>query len=376
MTLTKFNTKTLDQIIEKMMTEIRKYKDEIFRVSEKGWNDYEFLKEELTHVKERASYIIKDREKLDFQLHFVQKKLSEIGEDVKGCTSEELLNQAQELQRHLKLNRQEEIQLQNRSDEIERQLLELKATIEQAEQFVLRISVVLTYLTNDIKQSGERIKERTHKQEIGLKMIDAQEEERKRLSREIHDGPAQMLANVLLRSDLIERIFRERSPEEAMDEIRSLKKMVRHTLHEVRRIIYDLRPMPLEELGLISTLKKYFQTIEEYYKNIKISFISISNDKRLPIKYELALFRLIQESVQNALKHAYSTEIQVKLTIADGSISIVVNDNGKGFDLNKQQKSQSFGILGMKERVELLNGEISIDTQLDVGTSIRIQVPF
>lgn len=358
------------------MTEIRKYKDEIFRVSEKGWNDYEFLKEELTHVKERASYIIKDREKLDFQLHFVQKKLSEIGEDVKGCTSEELLNQAQELQRHLKLNRQEEIQLQNRSDEIERQLLELKATIEQAEQFVLRISVVLTYLTNDIKQSGERIKERTHKQEIGLKMIDAQEEERKRLSREIHDGPAQMLANVLLRSDLIERIFRERSPEEAMDEIRSLKKMVRHTLHEVRRIIYDLRPMPLEELGLISTLKKYFQTIEEYYKNIKISFISISNDKRLPIKYELALFRLIQESVQNALKHAYSTEIQVKLTIADGSISIVVNDNGKGFDLNKQQKSQSFGILGMKERVELLNGEISIDTQLDVGTSIRIQVPF
>ena len=110
------------------------------------------------------------------------------------------------------------------------------------------------------------------KQDFGLKIIEAQEEERKRLSREIHDGPAQMMANVMLRSDLVEKIYRERGIDEALGEIVNMKKMVRDALYEVRHIIYDLRPMALDDLGLVPTLKKYLKTTEEYFNQTTIRF--------------------------------------------------------------------------------------------------------
>jgi two-component system sensor histidine kinase DegS len=132
--------------------------------------------------------------------------------------------------------------------------------------------------------------------------------------------------------------------------------------------------MALDDLGLVPTLKKYLQTIEEYHKTTKIQFVNIGEDRRLPAKYEVALFRLIQESVQNAFKHANANLIQVKLEIKNCVISVIIKDDGNGFDQEKT-KPESFGILGMKERVELLDGEISIDSKVGSGTLVMIQVP-
>ena len=151
--------------------------------------------------------------------------------------------------------------------------------------------------------------------------------------------------------------------------------MVRSALYEVRRIIYDLRPMALDDLGLVPTLKKYLQTIEDYHKTTKIEFSNMGEDKRLPTKYEVALFRMIQESVQNALKHANATIIQVKLEIKRDLVMAVVKDNGRGFDVN-EAKPESFGILGIRERVELLNGELNIHSKIGTGTLVIIQVPM
>jgi two-component system sensor histidine kinase DegS len=233
----------------------------------------------------------------------------------------------------------------------------------------------MSYLASDLREIGKALEDAQLKQDFGLKIIEAQEEERKRLSREIHDGPAQMLANVMMRSDLIERIFRERSAEEAFEEMKNFKKMVRSALYEVRRIIYDLRPMALDDLGLIPTLKKYLQTTEEYHHSAKITFINLGQDRRLLTKYEVSLFRLIQESVHNAMKHAQAKEIEVKVELRKDRLIVVVKDDGKGFDLN-EVKFQSFGIIGMKERVELLDGEISIDSKVGSGTTVRIEIPI
>ena len=110
-------------------------------------------------------------------------------------------------------------------------------------------------------------------------------------------------------------MYMQKRPEESLQEIRSLKDMIRSALYEVRRIIYDLRPMALDDLGLIPTLNKYLHTVEEYNKMTQITFIHLGKDSRLPSTYEVALFRLIQESVQNALKHAQASEIEVKIWI-------------------------------------------------------------
>jgi two-component system, NarL family, sensor histidine kinase DegS len=272
------------------------------------------------------------------------------------------------------MKRQQEKKLLNRSDELERRLLGIRDTIDRAEELIPQVSVVKSYLASDLKEIGKALEDAQLKQDFGLKIIEAQEEERKRLSREIHDGPAQMLANVMMRSDLIERIFRERSAEEGFEEMKNFKKMVRSALYEVRRIIYDLRPMALDDLGLIPTLKKYLQTTEEYHNSSKITFMNLGQDRRLLTKYEVSLFRLIQESVHNAMKHAQAKEIEVTVDLRKNRLIVIVKDDGKGFDLN-EVKFQSFGIIGMKERVELLDGEITFDSQVGIGTTVRIEIP-
>ncbi|SLL07673.1 signal transduction histidine kinase [Mycobacteroides abscessus subsp. abscessus] len=378
MLIRKFDTKTLDYIVEQMIQTVGSSKDEIFRIGEQCRQDYETLTEELKEMKVLVLETIEKGDKLEIQSRFARKRLSEVSKHFNEYSEAEVreaYERAHTLQMDLSMNRHLEKQYRERRDDLERRLLGLDETIERAEHLVTQISVVMNYLVSDLKQVGEVLEDAKQKQDFGLKIIGAQEEEKKRLSREIHDGPAQMMANVMMRSDLVERIYKERGATEAFEEIRNLKVMVRSALYEVRRIIYDLRPMALDDLGLIPTLKKYLKTIEEYHESTKIEFATIGKEARLPSKYEVALFRLVQESVQNALKHAEASNIAVKVELRRDQIIVLVKDNGKGFDKN-QKKEESFGLIGMRERVQLLDGEITIDSKIGVGTIVMINVPI
>lgn len=378
MLIRKFDTKTLDYIVEQMIQTVGSSKDEIFRIGEQCRQDYETLTEELKEMKVLVLETIDKGDKLEIQSRFARKRLSEVSKHFNEYSEAEVreaYERAHTLQMDLSMNRHLEKQYRERRDDLERRLLGLDETIERAEHLVTQISVVMNYLVSDLKQVGEVLEDAKQKQDFGLKIIGAQEEEKKRLSREIHDGPAQMMANVMMRSDLVERIYKERGATEAFEEIRNLKVMVRSALYEVRRIIYDLRPMALDDLGLIPTLKKYLKTIEEYHESTKIEFATIGKETRLPSKYEVALFRLVQESVQNALKHAEASNIAVKVELRRDQIIVLVKDNGKGFDKN-QKKDESFGLIGMRERVQLLDGEITIDSKIGVGTIVMINVPI
>ncbi|WP_421381496.1 sensor histidine kinase [Bacillus salacetis] len=378
MSIRKVNTKMLDNILEQMIDTVGRSKNDVFEIGEQCRNDYESITEELKVIRESVYKVIKEGDELERKSRFARKRLSEVSQHFQNFSEEqvrEAYEKAHDLQMRLSLNRQTETRLRERRDDLERRIRNLEETIDRAEHLNSQISVVLNYLSSDLRQMGAALEDAKERHDFGLQIIEAQEEERKKLSREIHDGPAQMLANVLLRSDLIDRVYRENGPMEALGEIKDLKQMVRSALYEVRRIIYDLRPMALDDLGLVPTLTKYLSTIEEYHKSTNIRFVNVGQEKRLPPKYEVALFRLIQESVQNALKHSEATEIQVKLEINKDKVTVIIKDNGKGFD-TKQKKSGSFGIMGMKERVEILDGEMSIDSKVGSGTLILVQVPL
>jgi two-component system, NarL family, sensor histidine kinase DegS len=372
------NTEVLDDILKKMVDTVDHSKDEIFQIGEQCRDDFENLTNELKEVRDSVYKVINEGDDLDKKSRLARGRLSEVSKHFQTYSEDqvrEAYEKAHSLQMKLSINRQQEQQLRQRRDELERRLFSLQDTIEKADHLCSQFSVVLTYLNSDLRQVGEALEDAKQRQDFGLKIIEAQEDERKRLSREIHDGPAQMMANVLMRSDLIDRVFRERGAAEALNEIRDLKRMVRSALYEVRRIIYDLRPMALDDLGLIPTLKKYLSTIEEYNKGTSIPFTNLGLEKRLPPKYEVALFRLVQESVQNALKHAQPKEIQVKAEIKSDKVTVIIKDNGKGFNTEENKKG-SFGIMGMKERVDLLDGDLSIDSKLGVGTVVFIKVPL
>ncbi|MDQ0214969.1 two-component system sensor histidine kinase DegS [Oikeobacillus pervagus] len=382
MSLKNVNISMLDVILEKMINTVDQSKGEIFTIGEQCRQDYQSLMEELNFIRQQVKIVIQNEEDLEVKVKLARRRLSEVSKFFHTYTEEDVRSsyeQAHKLQMKLMVARQKEKQLIDRRNDLERRLYTLQKTIDRADHLVSQITVVHNYLTSDVKQIGEALEGAKEMQDFGFKIMEAQEDERKRLSREIHDGPAQMMANVLMRSDLIDKLYKERGVDEAIAEIRNLKQMVRSALYEVRRIIYDLRPMALDDLGLVPTLKKYLITTEEYSHNINrdvtISFHNLGFEKRLPSKLEIALFRLVQESVQNALKHSGAKHIQVKLEIGRDHVLMIIKDNGKGFDVS-EKKSGSFGIMGMKERVELLEGEITIDSKLGAGTLIMINVPI
>ncbi|CDQ38993.1 MULTISPECIES: sensor histidine kinase [Virgibacillus] len=373
----RISDRALDFIINEMIEVVENSKDEIFNISEEARQEHEHLIKELKETKVKVAQHIDDGDQLEQKVRFSRQRLAEVSKYFDRYSENEIrevYEMTHAMQTKLAVLRQEESVLREKRDDLERRLISLSQTIERAEGLAGKISVVLNYLHDDFRQVNEMIEEAKEKQEFGLKIIEAQEEERRKISREIHDGPAQMLANILLRSEIVERTFRKREVDQALSEIKSVRKMIRSSLYEVRRIIYDLRPMALDDLGLIPTIKKYVATISDYH-DLKIEFNSMGEEMRLNQKYEIAFFRLVQEALQNAVKHAEASLIQVKLEIGKNNLTMVIKDNGKGFDPG-MKRDKSFGLIGMRERVEMLEGTMEINSSIGKGTTILIKVPY
>lgn len=367
-----------DSIFNAMLDGMEQAKQDIFVISEESRQSYEEMKNELEDVRVEISTIIEAGDLLEEKTRSARRRLAEVSQFFSSFTESEVrqvYEQANDLQVELSVNRNEEKKCRQRRDKLQRRLQILLQTIERAESLVNQINVASSYLVSDYENVDEAIDKNKTFQDYSLRIIEVQEEERKRLSREIHDGPAQMMANVLLRSDLIERTYREKGPEPAFQEITSLKEMVRQALTEVRRIIYDLRPMTLDDLGLVPTLKKYMDTIEEYNKGVGLKFLSSGKEERLPNNYETTIFRLVQEGISNAIRHGKSNDITVEMKWLKNQVQIMVTDNGIGFDQGIV-KNQSFGLTGMRERIELVEGNLIINSSPGNGTMLMFHIPF
>ncbi|WP_332651184.1 sensor histidine kinase [Lysinibacillus sp. 54212] len=374
----KFDIASLDVIFNRMLETITNSKDDIFIISEQSRRSFEEMQKELEIVRQEISLLIDEADHLEARAQLSKQRLVQVSKAFNNYTEEQVRDAyetANNFQLKLSIVREREKQLREKRDDLERRLKALYDTIERANHLVNQVNVVINYLTSDLKNVSLALEQAKIKQDFGIKIIAAQEEERKRLSREIHDGPAQMMANVLMRSDLIERTYREKGIQEAMNELYDLKVTVRNALSEVRRIIYDLRPMALDDLGIVPTLKKYLSTIMEYNPGVQIHFLSQGQEKRISSEHEVAMFRLVQECVTNAIKHGKPKEISVKLEWIRECVNIVVKDDGKGFD-KSVVKEQSFGIIGMTERVDLLNGRMEIHSAIDKGTIVIFKIPY
>lgn len=369
------NGKKFDKIIANMIKAVDQSKDEIFEITEASIDEEKLLAEDLEVTRKHVILLIDQIEELEKRERLSRNRLAQVSKNFNVYSEEDVqavYETTHELQGDLKILREREKNLRQKRDYIERRLKSLRNVIERGANLVSKVSIVSSFLDDDFKQVGDLIQDANQKQAFGLKIIEAQEEERLKISREIHDGPAQMLANLLLRTDLVERIFKEESIEAAIEEMKRMREMVRTSLREVRRIIYDLRPMTLDDLGLIPTIRKYLSSMEDYHK-VVINFSQKGTFENLESKYEVALFRLIQESVQNAVKHAEPTMIQVNLQLDNKNIIAIIRDDGQGFKID-EKKDQSFGLVGMRERVEMLDGELKINSEISQGTRVYIKL--
>jgi len=203
-------------------------------------------------------------------------------------------------------------------------------------------------------------------------VIQAQEAERHRLSRKMHDGPAQALSNFILQAEIAQRLF-DLDMEQAREELDTLKETASSTFVKVRDFIFELRPMMLDDLGLVPTLRHYIDSFEEQYE-LEISFSASGTERRLDGYLEIMIFRAIQELLSNAQRHSEAKSIKVHIDTDEDRVEVTVEDDGKGFNVN-QALEDSMGIKVIKDRVEILGGEVILDSAIGQGSRISFTIP-
>ncbi|MBA7696867.1 hypothetical protein ES703_105520 [subsurface metagenome] len=208
--------------------------------------------------------------------------------------------------------------------------------------------------------------------------VHTQEEERKRISADLHDSVAQWLAAASYRAQTVNALLSGNDSDEAQDELAAMESTIDKSLKELRRVVTGLRPPALDELGLSHALRQSLEDLKT--DGVDCQFSEVGTPVRLPSSTEIAVYRMVQEALTNVRKHADATKVNLRLQFQADKLLVEVRDNGRGFNLSQTLDSAisvgHMGMLGMKQRAETLGGDIKIKTGEEAGTTITLRLPI
>lgn len=239
--------------------------------------------------------------------------------------------------------------------------------MKQYISFMEKTRVILANLKPDEKKSSSSASETVEM------LMNAQEVERQRLSRQMHDGPAQALSNFILQTEIAMRLF-DIDPARAKEELTNLKNSAMSTFTKVRNYIFELRPMMLDDIGLVPTVQRYIETVKEQ-TGMDISFVATGIETRMESYIEVMIFRSIQELLGNAVRHSQATQVKVQLNIEPDKVKVSVDDNGKGFTPAQVPDKSNLGLKLIKDRTEMLGGQMEINSTEGKGTRVSFEIP-
>jgi PAS domain S-box-containing protein len=204
-----------------------------------------------------------------------------------------------------------------------------------------------------------------------------QEDERKRIARELHDDTAQLLGSLARQLDNFTRQKHELAPGDTQF-LQDMKEQLNAGVQNVHRFIQDLRPSLLDDLGFIPAVRSLVKVMQES-TGIKTSFELCGNERRLPPETELLLFRIVQEALNNVMRHSQASETQITIVFVPDKVNVTISDNGRGFKLSERlynlPRSSKLGIIGMQERTQLLGGSLEVKSTPSKGTTVTLEVP-
>jgi signal transduction histidine kinase len=227
-----------------------------------------------------------------------------------------------------------------------------------AEQFALRASIAVDLSRRVARDALRRV-------------VAGQEIERRRLARELHDETGQALTSILLGLRAVDEAG---NSDDVAKAVADLRELVVATLQDVRRLAVQLRPKALDDFGLVPALERLAQTFSES-SGINVELEAQVGDERLPREVETTVYRIVQEALTNVVKHADATEVSILLVRRGSSLAVVLDDNGAGFDPSAV-KPDSLGLEGMRERIALHDGRLTVESRPKAGTTLRIEVPL
>lgn len=263
---------------------------------------------------------------------------------------------------------QEIIDLNQKKMELENKISGLRAAaecIESSMQMDAESSIELD--KDDNKQKG------TVK---GLGILEAQEVERQRIARDLHDTTVQNLTSLVHKSELCIKLI-DIDTIRAKLELNTMSNTLKMVINDMRGIIYNLKPMTLDDLGLTITVQRFANKLMNLH-NIQVRVIANEETKEILPVIKLTIFRIIQEACNNVLKHANASLINIEIKYEENSINVNIKDDGIGFSINSNtsEQPQSFGLSIMKERISLLSGTLDINSEKGKGTIVTIFVPL
>jgi len=267
------------------------------------------------------------------------------------------------------------------AQDTQQRLFTMRGQLEKLQSDQTNLQRYLSFLkkTLSIVESGEQTADFRSADGGGdtllEKVISAQEDERRKISRQIHDGPAQALSNFILQTEIALRVL-DVDAEMAKEELHNLKSAASNTFANVRDFIFDLRPMMLDDLGLIPTVRRYIEAFKEK-TGLEISLVVTGSEKRLEPHREVLCFRAIQQLLGNIRDHAQATQVKLNLLLDDIQFQVTIEDNGVGFNPSEVLVGSETpkGLTRLEERILQVGGEFNLKSEPGQGTHITLSIP-
>lgn len=371
----------INNIIRKITQEIGSSRNMILDIVDNIRSEQESLKKELEEIIKSFKNVVKEVDTLEKKDKQMRRRLADVSRNF-AENSEEEIKEAYDLALEIRIefmNKQnEERALFAKRNSVEIALKKTMENIVNAEKILNQVTSALRYLEGDIRVVLEKA-DINSEMFLGIKILEAQEHERQRIARDVHDGPAQHMANAIMKVDICKMVI-QKDLDKGLNELDDLKESVKVALKEVRNIIFDLRPMTLDDLGLNETIQETIKGITQE-SNIKVDL------KLRPIKVDIepiiqvAVYRIVQEIFNNIKKHSSAKNVVVKLDFGTKYLMLVVSDDGVGFNVDEtlsrvKSRGTSYGLIGILDRVNQLQGEIKINSSKGKGTSYSVKLPI
>jgi len=369
----------LDRVLQETLDTVERAKEEIFYIAEDARRELEETRAELERVRSDVDHQIGEVDRLQREDRQARLRLMEVTREFKQRSEEEVRSayeRAKDVQTLLQVALERERNLRRLRDSLERRLRRLQQTVQRAESLVSQVSVAIKVLAGNLSELAVHVEGARLRQALGVSIVRAQEEERRRLARDIHDGPAQLLANVAFRIEMCERLLDTDLPR-VREELARLGELVRQSLQDVRKIIFDLRPMALDDLGLAPAVRGLAAELKDK-TGLDCQVTVSGTERRLEQAVEIAAFRIVQEALTNVWKHAGVPRAFVTIHFTDETVEIEVRDEGRGFSAGTELAEPSgehFGLVNIHERVGLLQGKFEIRSAPGKGTRLRVSLP-
>ena len=385
--LRKLLTNTIDTIEDN--------KTQIFDIYENTRTEVEEARRRLLELKQSVAETIERVDGLTAEEQQAKRRLAEVSEKFAEYTEDEIRKTYEAvsiIQINLAIEREKEQSMRVERDKLEIRLRYLGNVVARAEQMALSIGSVLSYLSTQVSGVIWKIEAVQKDKFVGARIIKATEEERYRISREIHDGPAQDLANGLLTTTIVERLMDQNDTAEAKKTLEELRGEIRKCLTSVRQIIFDMRPMALDDLGLPQAVEQLITLFGERGK-LHGTFSLEGNYYALPKHVEIAVFRIVQEALNNVAQHARTDKVRVRMHYTSQALTLLIADEGIGFmpdrvdepeddesdgaldmESQRRRRGRHFGMIGMEERAKLIGAEIQVLSEPGKGTKVHLRV--